>query len=159
MPVTFRRLIFAMLALLVIGGATILVYNLFFSQSNPTTRITTSAESTADAFITELRTKNVDAAYARFSDRLKANYSDTYWKTGFFPRFADYRGDVKLTTNEQLRPATPSEPFPYDDTSEPRRLAYDFQFEGLTYRLQMVIVKKNSQWLINELEGAYLPQT
>lgn len=127
-------------------------------KNNPITQLTATSDGTAKDFVAALTSGQADEAYAMLTDKLKADYSENYWKKEFFPRFADYKEQPKRIADEDGKgPAT--QPSPYGEEVHARRFVYQFVFDNLPYDLEIIVVKTpNDTWKVNDVTGKFQAQ-
>lgn len=153
-----RKVIFIVLVLLVLGGGGLAVFIFLSPKNNPITQLTASPEGTAKSLVDDLIANKPNEAYDRLTEKLKTDYSEDYWKKSFFPRFAGYAEQPKVVKDEEVK-GSATQPSPYTEQVQARRLIYQFIFENLPYNLEIVVVKtSNDTWKVNELAGKFQVQ-
>ena len=127
-------------------------------KNNPIAQLTSSADGTAKSLVDDLVANRPDDAYSRLTEKLKTDYSENYWKKDFFPRFAGYTEQPKIVKDEEVK-GSATQPSPYTEQVQARRLVYQFIFDNLPYNLEIVVIKTpDVTWEVNELTGKFQVQ-
>lgn len=154
-----RRILLIVVIALVLGGAAFGVY-LFMSSRTHIGQPVDSPDGTAKAFVAEVTSNNMDAAYERLSDQLKEGYSVDYWKKDFFAKFASYKEQPQLLETTELTKAGGAEALNYPPETSVWRFVYQFRLHDLNYHLTIETNKPDNvnAWKISKLSGGYIKE-
>jgi hypothetical protein len=117
-----------------------------------------SANKPADDLVHYLIAQDVKGAKTLFTKNLQNGYSDEFWQKTFFPLFKGYKGWPILHFNGEYKQSDPALLPPYNPAlnQDPRIYLYDFTLHGLTYRLQIILIRDQGRWKIDSVGGGYL---
>lgn len=147
-------IILAVIVLVLVGGYFGVNEYMAIKKHNDYEAYLHSSDKVADDLVHALVSDSPKAAEQLFSDSLRQGYSDAYWTQQFFPTFKGYSG-MPVRVSKQSANSDSSKPKAYPVSANAEQYQYDFQIQGYTYRVTFVVEEQNSQWMVNELSGAY----